>query len=99
MERIEMKLYHGTSERKARCIENEGFLGSEISDFTMLNRHVENGVVYMAATMEEAAEYGNVVFEIDTLGNVEVFPFSDGNTQHFYAYADAINAEAIYERI
>lgn len=92
-----MKLYHGTQEWKANCIEAEGFLGSELDGLT-IGRHVEGGVVYFASTENEAAEYGDVVFEID-LDGVEVFPFSDGNTDHFYAYAEEVNGQASWERV
>lgn len=91
-----MKLYHGTQEWKAKCIEDEGFLGGELDKLT-IGRHIEGGVVYFADTAEEAGEYGDVVFEVDLEG-VEVQPFSDGNTTHYYAKADDVNAQASWER-
>lgn len=92
-----MKLYHGTQDWKARCIEAEGFVGGELDALT-IGRQVENGVVYFASTVEEASEYGDAVFEVDLEG-VEVHPFSDGNSDHFYAYASDVNDQASWERI
>lgn len=88
-----MKLYHGTQEWRANCIEKEGFLGSELSEFTSLGKHVEGGVVFFAATEAEAAEYGDAILEVD-LDGVEIHKFSDGNTDHFYALADEVNDQA-----
>jgi len=92
-----MKLFHGTQDWRANCIETEGFLGSELSELTSLGRHVEGGVVYFAATAEEATEYGDAIFEVDLEG-VEVHPFTDGNSAHFWAYADDVNGQASWER-
>lgn len=93
-----MKLFHGTQNWRADCIEKEGFLGSELSELTSLGKHVDGGVVYFSATKSEAAEYGEAIFKIDLEG-VEVFPFSDGNTNHFYAYAEDVNNQASWVRI
>lgn len=92
-----MKLYHGTQEWKANCIEAEGFLGGELDDCTV-GRHIDGGIVYLAQTPEDAREYGDTVFEVDLEG-IEVHPFSDGNTQHFYAFAQEVNEQASWERI
>jgi hypothetical protein len=92
-----MKLYHGTQEWKANCIDQEGFLGGELDSCTV-GRQVDGGVVYFAETIEEANEYGDIVFEVDLEG-VEVYPFTDGNTQHFYALANEVNGQASWERI
>lgn len=95
-----MKLYHGTSNRNAKYIEAEGFIGGELSEFTMM-KLVEGGVVYMAKTIEEASEYGDVIFEIDfdMMDCEQPIPFSDGNTEHFYSSADNINGAALIRRI
>ena len=58
--------FHGTSERNAKAIESEGFLGSDPSEFTDGFSHAENGVIFLATTPEHAAGYGDTVFEIET---------------------------------
>jgi len=79
-----MKLYHGTLNWRADCIEKEGFLGSELSDETSLGAFVEDGVVFVAYDYEEAYTYGEeAVFEIEIQAEF-VHPFSDGNTNHAY---------------
>lgn len=92
-----MKLFHGTQDWRANCIEAEGFQGGELSENTSLGKHIEGGVVFFAATKEEATEYGDAIFEVDLEG-VEVYSFSDGNSNHFYAYADDVNGQASWER-
>lgn len=91
-----MKLYHGTTARSAECIEQEGFQGSELSDFTDGFSHVENGVIFLTDDINEALEYGGTVIEVHLEG-VKAHPFSDGNTDHFYAYADEINEQSWFE--
>ena len=93
-----MKLYHGTTETNANCIEEEGFLGSELSEFTDGFSHVEDGVVFMADNIEEAREYGEVVLEIHLEG-VEAHAFTDGNTNHFYAHTSELNEQSWWERL
>jgi hypothetical protein len=92
-----MKLYHGTQPRNRRSIEEESFLGSELSEFTDGFTHIEDGVVYMTDSFKEAQLYGGCVFEIDWLEEDQVFSFSDGNTNHFYARASYINEECTWE--
>ncbi len=92
-----MKLFHGTQNWRANCIEKEGFLGSELSECTSLGKHVSGGVIYLAATEAEAAEYGDAILEVDLEG-VKVHEFSDGNTNHFYALADEVNNQASWVR-
>ena len=58
--------FHGTSERNARAIESEGFLGSDPSEFTDGFTHCENGVIFLATTQEHAAGYGDTIFEVET---------------------------------
>lgn len=89
-----MKFYHGTNQ--ANCIEAEGFLGSELSEFTDGFSHVENGVVFLTEDIEEAKEYGSEVIEVHLEG-VEAHPFSDSNTDHFYAIAKEINEQSWWE--
>lgn len=93
-----MKLYHGTNH--AREIEAEGFIGGELDALT-IGRHVEDGVVYMADTFAEAAEYGNAVFEIDfdMMDCEQPIPFTDGNSEHYYSTATNINRYALIKRI
>jgi hypothetical protein len=92
-----MKLFHGTQEWRANCIEKEGFLGSELAECTSLGKFVDGGVVYLAATEDEAAEYGDTILEVD-LDGVEIHEFSDGNTHHFYAAAEDVNEQASWVR-
>ncbi|MHC4617971.1 MAG: hypothetical protein ACYTEQ_09480 [Planctomycetota bacterium] len=91
-----MKFYHGTPSRNQRSIEEEGFLGSELSDHTDGFSHVEDGVVFLTQSIEEAQEYGSTVFEIHLEG-IEVKDFSDGNTDHFYANANEVNEQSWWE--
>lgn len=79
-----MKLYHGTTNKAADCIEKEGFRGSELSEFTSARTfNDEAGVVFAAATAEAAAEYGEAIFEIDVPAEF-AHEFADGWTSHFY---------------
>jgi len=91
-------MYHGTPERNARAIEEEGFLGSELSEFTDGFSHVEDGVVFLTEDIEEAKQYGGCVFQIHLEG-VAVHQFSDGNTAHYYAKAQEINEQSWWERV
>jgi len=95
-----MKLYHGTDTQSAEYIEKEGFIGGELSTFTSMKR-IDGGVVYLASTIEEAAEYGDAIYQVDfNLADCEQpIPFSDGNTDHFYSPAENINQHADYRRI
>ena len=95
-----MKLYHGTTERNAEYIETEGFVGGELDTLTIM-RNVHGGVVYMATTIEEAAEYGEAIFEIDfDLCDCEQpVAWSDGNTDHYYSTDKNINQHAAIRRI
>jgi hypothetical protein len=95
-----MKLYHGTDEQSAEYIEMEGFVGGELDALTIM-RHVHGGVVYMATTIEEAAEYGEAVFEIDfDLDDCEQpKPINDGNSDHFYSTDENINQHAAIKRL
>jgi len=95
-----MKLYHGTSWKNAEYIEKEGFVGGELSAMTSM-KHVHGGVVYMAASIEEAAEYGEAIFEIDfdLDGCEQPEQFTDGNTNHWYSTDENINQAADYRRI
>ena len=90
-------LYHGTDEWRADCIDAEGFLGSEVSDFTV-GTHIENGVVFLADTVDEAAQYGDVVFAVHLEG-VEVTPHHVDGSDHFYASAQEINDQSWWERV
>lgn len=96
-----MKLYHGTTERIAEYIESEGFVGGELSDFTDGFSNVHGGVVYMATTIEEAAEYGDAIFEIDfdLDGCERPTEFEDGWSKHFYSTDENINQHAMINRI
>ena len=79
-----MKLYHGTTNNAADYIEKEGFRGSVLSEFTGAGEwDDESGVVFAAFTAEEAAEYGDAIFEIDAPAEI-VHRFNDRNTDHAY---------------
>lgn len=98
-----MNLYHGTSQSNANCsqsnancIEEEGFLGSELSDLTDGFSHVEDGVVFLTEDIDEAREYGEAVVQVHPEG-ISIHPFSDGNTDHFYAVAEEINQQSWWE--
>ena len=95
-----MKLYHGTSERIAEYIEAEGFVGGELDECTIM-KSVHGGVVYLATTEAEAAEYGDAVFEVDfdLIGCEAPVPFSDGNSDHYYSTDENINQTAAVRRI
>lgn len=93
-----MKLYHGTTQKKAEYIEKEGFLGSELSEFTDGFTHIEDGVVFLTDSIEEARQYGGAVIEVNLEG-VEATPFNDGNTDHFFALAEEVNDQSWWEII
>lgn len=95
-----MKLYHGTDKESAEYIEEEGFIGGELSNLTSMKR-VEGGVVYFATTVEEAAEYGDAIFQVDfdLMDCQQPIPFSDGNTEHFYSPAENVNQHADVRRV
>jgi len=92
-------LYHGTTENAWECIQAEGFRGSPITEFTISRTPLEEGgVVYLTDDVEEALLYGDVVVAVHLEG-VEAYEFDDGNSTHFYAWADELNAQAWWERI
>jgi hypothetical protein len=64
-------------------------------------KNVHGGVVYMATTVEEAAEYGDAVFEIDfdMMDCEQPIPFSDGNSVHYISTDENINQAAAVRRI
>ena len=91
-------LYHGTQEWRADCIDQEGFIGGELDDCTV-GTHVEGGVVYLADTVEEASEYGDVVFVVHLEG-IEVTSYDHPDTgRHYIAKSDDLNDQAWWERI
>lgn len=94
-----MKLYHGTTNKAADCIEREGFRGSELSEFTSAGTFDdEAGVVFAAPTAEAAAEYGEAIFEIDV--PVEfVHEFADGWTNHCYITISDMIEQADWTRL
>ena len=94
-----MKTFHGTTNSRANCIEKEGFLGSELAQLTSPGRHVEDGVVFVAYTYEEAFTYGEeAVFEIDIPSEM-VHPFLDGNTEHAYILLSDLNESGDWVRM
>lgn len=89
--------YHGTSEKNARAIEAEGFLGSDPSDFTDGFSHVEDGgVVFLATTREHAKGYGSVVFAIET---EEARFFGECPVTGLPEYVVAVDGQFDYYRI
>ena len=88
--------YHGTSARAARAIESEGFLGSDPSEFTDGFSHVEDGVIFLAATIEHAQGYGDVVFAIDT---EDAQFFGECPVTGLPEYAVAVNGDYNFEKV
>jgi hypothetical protein len=96
------KFYHGTDEYRAELIEAEGFLGSELSEFTDGFKHVSDGVVFLTDKVEEAVEYGGIVFEVEFCDDVEPTFFQEspnGPGNEFYVSVAAMNRSGLYRRI
>jgi len=95
-----MRLYHGTTERAAFCIEKEGFRGSEPTDWTDDFPLREGGVVFAAPTIEEALRYGEVVYVIESDGREQFFQESPltGDPEYIIP-VEVVNQELYYERI
>jgi hypothetical protein len=98
-----MKLYHGTKTEKADAIEQEGFYGSELSEFTTNgnSQDTREGVVFCATTVEEAREYGDAIFEIDAEDG-EMVAFQESpitGEMEYYITAALLNDEIPFERI
>lgn len=96
-----MKLYHGTQDWRARSIEQEGFQGSELSELTSLGTFVEDGVIFLADSIEEAREYGDAIFEVDAEGHETFFQVSPltGKSNEYTIPVAIVEAELIYERV
>lgn len=97
-----MKFYHGTNEDCADCIDSEGFLGSELSVFTDGFNHTDDGVVYLTDKVEEAQEYGNVVYEVEFCDDVEPKFFQEspnGPGNEYYVDVKEMNRSGIWKRI
>lgn len=91
-----MKLFHGTPERNARCIEDEGFLGSEKTTFTGKGRGAGD-VVFVTTDIAEAREYGDVVFEIR---NVTMYRLPDAQSKNEgYVTLEDLNENGSWERV
>lgn len=96
-----MKLYHGTTSDNADCIEQEGFLGSELSSLTDGFTNVTDGVVFLTDSIEQAKGYGDVVFEIEML-NVQPTFFQDapiGAGSEYYVTAKDLSDDGIWKRL
>jgi hypothetical protein len=95
-----MKLYHGAQEQRARIIEEEGFLGSELDDLT-IGQLSESGVVFFSDSIEEAREYGEAIFEIDSEGEEKFFQVSPltGNTNEYYIPVEMLSDYLVFERM
>lgn len=96
-----MKLYHGTTQDKADAIESEGFYGSELSEETDGFATAADKVVFLTDSIDEAREYGEVVFEVELLNGQPTFfqesPMS--NAKEFYATVAQMREEGIWNRI
>ena len=96
-----MKLYHGTTPDNADAIENEGFFGSELSEFTDGFTTTANGVVFLTDSIEEARGYGDVVFEVELLNEQPTFyqesPIS--SAKEYYATVTQLREDGIWNRI
>jgi hypothetical protein len=92
--------YHGTSEWQANCIEEEGFLGSELSTDTSgfsRDRNFNDGVVYLAKDIELAKGYGGTVVQVDIddslVNEYQECPVT-GLREYFAAVADVVKDAA-----
>ena len=95
-----MKYYHGTTEECAESIEAEGFRGSELDEltdgFTTLDK---GGVVFVYDKPELAAEYGEVVYEIELLnGEAVAFQQDWGGNQEYYIPVAQLSEDGIWKR-
>lgn len=88
--------YHGTDKNSARAIESDGFLGSELSDFTDGFSHVDGGVIFLATTIEHAQGYGDVVFAIDT---EEAFFVGECPVTGLPEYAVLVDGDYFFETV
>ena len=96
-----MKYYHGTTQECAESIEAEGFRGSELDEltdgFTTLDR---GGVVFVYASPELAAEYGDAVYEIELLnGEAVAFQEDWAGNQEYYITIEMLDADGIWKRM
>ena len=96
-----MKYYHGTTEECAESIEEEGFRGSEIDEFTDgFTTLSEGGIVYVYDNPELAAEYGDAVYEIELLnGEAVAFQEDWGGNQEYYIPIEQLREDGIWKRI
>lgn len=97
-----MKYYHGTTSDAADCIESEGFMGSNVAEFTSgFDTGNRDGVVFVTDSIDEAKGYGEVVFEIELLNGEAVFfqesPISDA--KEFYIDCATLRVDGIWNRI
>ena len=96
------KYYHGTTENAAEAIESEGWYGGELSALTDgFTADSRGGVVYLTDSAEEAAGYGDIVFEIEVFNESPVF-FQEspvGNAKEYYIIADTLNGDGMWKRI
>ena len=91
-----MKLFHGTPERNARCIEDEGFLGSEKTTFTSKGRGAGE-VVFVTTDISEAREYGVAVFEIRNV-TMHRIPNAQSRNEGYVTLAD-LSENGNWERV
>lgn len=94
--------YHGTFWKSAKCIMQEGFLGSEISECTTPGRHDDNGVVYVAKDIEFAKQYGGgesiVAIELeDDSKAVKFIEDFDTGIQEYYIPVSVVNDSDYWE--
>jgi len=94
-----MKLYHGTQEWRADCIEAEGFLGSELQEFTD-GTLLENGVVFCSSSLAEARLYGEAIFVIEDDSLAVFFQESPASgAPEYWLPANIVNQELPFWRL
>lgn len=96
-----MKYYHGTSEYAAESIDEEGFGGSELSAMTDgFTNTLQSGVLFVAETVEHAADYGEVVYEVELLNGAAVeFNVDAYGRKEYYIPISQLSEDGIWKRI
>ena len=95
-----MYLYHGTDERAAYCIEQEGFVGGKAVNFSGDN--LEGEWVFFADNLEHANAYGDHIFKVWFPDDVEMIrwegygPFGD---DEIIIAAQLVNEEGCIEEL
>ncbi len=92
-----MKLFHGTQEWRANAIDGDNeWIGSEKKELTTLGK--PGDVVFLTDDIEEASQYGDVVFEI---GNVKAdfFGLAYSGKKEYTCSAKDLNENGWWKRV